>query len=82
LTIDPDGKLIGEVVPDELEKKLEPVSLQVKLPRMLDRNITIAFNDPSLKVALANLKMSAHAEFELDNDSLKTLGTRTPPRYR
>ena len=33
ILFDPDGKLVGEIQPDELEKKLKPVPLAVALPR-------------------------------------------------
>jgi thiol-disulfide isomerase/thioredoxin len=73
LLFDPEGKLVGEIQPDDLEKKLTPVPLAVSLPRQLDRNTTIYFRDPSLKDALANLKEAARAEFDIDPEVLKKL---------
>ena len=66
LLFDPEGKLVGEVQPDHLEAKLKKVPLAVTLPRKLDRNTSIFFNNPTLKEALANLTAQARAEFELD----------------
>jgi thiol-disulfide isomerase/thioredoxin len=73
LLFDPEGKLVGEVQPDFLEMKLKPVPLTATLPRKLERNTAIYFNNPTLKEALANLKLQTKAEFELDSDSLKSL---------
>ena len=73
ILFDPEGKLVGEIQPDELEKKLKPVPLAVALPRQLDRNTNIYFDNPTLKQAFANLKMWTRAEFELDRDALKSL---------
>jgi thiol-disulfide isomerase/thioredoxin len=74
LLFDPAGKLVGEVQPDELEAKLTKVPLAVTLPRKLDRNTSIFFNNPTLKEALAHLKSQTKAEYELDPDSMKALG--------
>jgi thiol-disulfide isomerase/thioredoxin len=74
LLFDPEGKLVGEVQPDDLEAKLKKVPLAMTLPRKLDRNTSIFFNNPTLKEALANLKGQINAEFELDAESLKSLG--------
>ncbi len=59
ILFDPDGKLVGEVQPEELEMqmKLKPVPPAVALPRKLDRNTTIYFDNPSLKDAVTNLKI-------------------------
>ena len=67
---DPDGKLIGEVQPEELEAKLSKVPLSVTLPRKLERNTTIYFDNPTLKDALTMLKRSTGTEFELDTQAL------------
>ena len=67
------GKLVGEIQPDELEQKLKPVPPAVALPRQLDRNTTIHFDNSSLKQAFANLKLWTRAEFDLDPDALKSL---------
>ena len=56
ILFDPEGKLVGEIQPEELEKKLKPVPLAVALPRKLDRNTNIYFDNPTLKEAIANLK--------------------------
>jgi thiol-disulfide isomerase/thioredoxin len=82
LLFDPEGKLVGEVQPEELGKKLKPIPPAVALPRRLDRNTGIFFDNPTLKVAIANLKMWTRAEYDLEPDALKSLpqgeGTRIP----
>ncbi len=73
ILFDPEGKLVGEVQPDQLEQKLRPVSLTVRLPRQLDRNTSIYFEDPTLKQAIANLEMWSRADYELDREALASL---------
>jgi thiol-disulfide isomerase/thioredoxin len=74
ILFDPEGKLVGEIQPDELEKKFNPIPLAVALPRKLERNTTIYFDNPSLKQAIANLKLWSRAEYEVDRDALRSLG--------
>ena len=64
ILFDPEGKLVGEVQPDELETKLKPIPLAVALPRQLDRNITVYFDNATLEEALANLKWATRREYE------------------
>ena len=73
LLFDPEGKLVGEVQPEDVAKKLKPIPLAVALPRQLDRNVTIYFNDWTLKQAIANLKMWTRAEYEIDPEAAKSL---------
>ena len=74
LLIDPEGKLVGEINPDFLETKLKKIPLEVVLPRKLDRNTSVYFEDPTLKQALANLQQFTQAEYEFDAAALKSLG--------
>jgi thiol-disulfide isomerase/thioredoxin len=69
----PDGKVVGEIQPDELEEKLKPVPIAVALPRRLDRNTFVSFRDGSLKQALAGLKQQTRAEYEVDREALASL---------
>jgi thiol-disulfide isomerase/thioredoxin len=71
---DPDGNLVGEVQPEELEAKLSALPASVALPRKLERNTTIFFDNPTLKAALEMLKKTTGADFELDSQALGTLG--------
>jgi hypothetical protein len=74
ILFDPEGKLVGEIQPEGLAKKLKPIPLAVSLPRQLDRNTNIFFDSPTLKQAIANLKMWTRAEYELDPEAIKSLG--------
>jgi hypothetical protein len=74
LLFDPDGKLVGEVQPDDLEAKLKRIPLEVTLPRKLDRMTSVAFRDPTLKDAIENLRLWTKAEYELDSEALTSLG--------
>ena len=74
LLFDPEGKLVGEVEPEDLEAKLNKIPLEVTLPRELDRNTSVYFNDSTLKEAIKNLKLWTKAEYELDQEALASLG--------
>jgi hypothetical protein len=77
---DPDGKVIGEVQPEELESKLSKVPASVALPRKLERNTTIFFDNPTLSDAVTMLKKTTGAEFEFDNQALAALGVNESTR--
>lgn len=74
ILIDPDGKLVGEAGEEELEKKLPPLPLAVRLARAMDKNIIISFDDPPLNRAVENLAQLVHLDIRLDGDSLQKAG--------
>ncbi len=74
LLFDPEGKLVGEVQPETLEGKLTKVAPEIALPRKLDRNISIGFNDNTLGDALKVFRPLTGAKFELDKEALTSLG--------
>ncbi len=73
LLFDPEGKLVGEIQPEELEKKLKPVPLAIALPRKLDRNTNVFFESPTLTQAITILREWTHAEYEVDPGVLKSM---------
>lgn len=73
ILFDPEGKVVGEIDPDELEEKLAPIPPSVALPKKLDRNTFVSFRDGSLKQGLAGLKQSTRADYEIDRDALAAL---------
>ena len=73
LLFDPDGKLIGEVSPDHLETRLNPVPLVVALPRQLDRNVGFYVSDGTFENAISYLKNATHREFEIEPAALRSL---------
>ncbi len=74
ILIDPDGKLVGEAGEEELEKKLPPLPVAVRLARAMDKNTIISFDDPPLDRAVETLAHLAHIDIRLDMDSLKKAG--------
>jgi thiol-disulfide isomerase/thioredoxin len=74
LLFDPQGKLVGEVQPNDLEAKLNKIPLEITLPRKLDRDTSVYFKNPTLKEAIENLKELSEAEFDLDPETLASLG--------
>ncbi len=76
LLFDPDGKLVNEIQPDDLEKRLRPIPLAVSLPRQLDRNLGVYFDDYTLETAINALKNTTNREFEVDPAALKSLVLR------
>ncbi len=74
LLINPEGKLVGEIVADFLKTKLKLIPLAVVLPRKLDRNASVFFDDWSLKQAFENLKGWTKAEYGFDHAAFRSLG--------
>lgn len=73
LLIDPEGKLVGEASEEVLEKKLPPIPLAKRIPRALDRNVTVFFKDPTLQEAAEMIARDAKVPVKLDPDALKAL---------
>jgi hypothetical protein len=74
ILINPEGKLVGEAGEEELEKKLPPLPVAVRLARAMDKNVTISFDDPPLRRALETLAHLVRIDIRLDVDSLKKAG--------
>jgi hypothetical protein len=74
LLIDPEGRLVGEANEEELEKHLPPVPLAERVPKALDRNVTIYFNDPTLKQALDMISEATKVPIKLDPAALQSAG--------
>ena len=74
LLIDPGGRLVGEVKEAELEKHLPPVPLSERLPKALDRNVTVSFSDPTLKQACDKLSKASNVPITLDLAALESAG--------
>jgi thiol-disulfide isomerase/thioredoxin len=81
ILIDPDGKLVGEANEVELEKKLPPLPLSVRLPRALDRSVVIGLNDRELKVALDALARISRIEIRLDESAMKWQKDKVPLKF-
>jgi hypothetical protein len=73
LLIDPDGKLVGEANEEVLEKNLPPIPLAARIPKALDRNVTVFFTDPTLEEAADQVAKQAKVPVKLDPDALKAL---------
>lgn len=74
ILIDPDGKLVGEVVSDSLATKLPKLPAGLKVGRSLDRGVTFALDGISLD-GLANfLSGMARVPIQLDEEALKKKG--------
>jgi hypothetical protein len=74
LLIDPEGRLVGEATEEELEKHLPPVPLAERVPKALDRNVTIYFDDPTLKQASNMISEAAKVPIKLDPGALQSAG--------
>ena len=78
LLIDPDGKLVGEASPADLEAKLPPLPAAKKWARHRDiqKNVFWSF-EPSqytLNKFAEMLKVDLHCDVELDADAVKACG--------
>lgn len=75
LLIDPDGRLVGEAQGKELEEKLPPLPMSVRVNRALDRNLpAFAVKDNSLEDAAKFMARLSNVPIRLELDSLKTVG--------
>jgi thiol-disulfide isomerase/thioredoxin len=74
LLFDPDGKLVGEVQPEQLEGKLKKIPLAVDLPRKLDRLTLFSFNNGTLKDAFTTIKRWTHIDCELAQAAVSSMG--------
>lgn len=82
LLIDPDGKLVGEAGEAELEAKLPPLPVAVRVARALDRSVSFGVEDPKLDDACKLLTRVSYLPVRLDAEKLKAAGvtgeTRVP----
>jgi hypothetical protein len=82
LLIDPEGKLVGQAREEELEEKLPPLPMSVRVARALDRGVGFSLEDPTLVQSVSLLSTVAHIPIRLDTDRLKEVGvtpeTRVP----
>jgi hypothetical protein len=80
--IDPDGKLVGQAGEEQLEAKLPPLPMSVRIVRGLDRNISLMLEDPKLEDACKFLAQRSRLPIRLDAAALKKVGvtpeTRVP----
>ena len=74
LLIDPEGRLVGEATEEELEKHLPPIPLAERVPKALDRNVTVYFEDPTLKQACEMISKAANVPVTLDPAALQSAG--------
>lgn len=82
LLIDPEGKLVGQAGEEQLEAKLPPLPMSVRVAKALDRNISLMVEDPKLEEACKYLAQRSRLPIRLDMAALKTKGvtpqTRVP----
>lgn len=76
ILIDPEGKLVGEVSPDSLEKKLTPIPLATRISRALDRDIALGMSASPLASSLEVLGQIARIPITLDDEALKAAGIK------
>jgi hypothetical protein len=76
LLIDPDGKLVGKAGEEELEKKLPPLPMSVRVAKGLDRNVGFSIEDPTLDGVCKVLSRMGRVPVRLDEENLKAAGLR------
>jgi hypothetical protein len=74
LLIDPEGKLVGQAGEAELEKKLPPLPMSVRVAKALDRNVSLGIEDLKLEQACEFLSRVGRVPIRLDVDDLKAVG--------
>jgi hypothetical protein len=76
LLIDPEGKLVGEAGEEELEKKLPPLPMSVRVAKALDRSVSFGITEIKLEEACKFLSRQSRAPIWLDTEDLKAAGVR------
>lgn len=76
LLIDPEGKLVGEAGEEELEKKLPPLPMSVRVAKALDRSISFGIEDANLAGVCQILSRVGRVPIRLDRANLKAAGVR------
>ena len=75
LLIDPEGKLVGEAQAKELEEKLPPLPMSVRVARALDRNVpAFRLENTTLEGAMQLMSRLTNVPIRFDSESLKTVG--------
>jgi hypothetical protein len=75
ILIDPEGKLVGHAGEEQLEAKLPPLPMSVRIARALDRNVRpFRLEGKTLEGAVHFLSRLSHVPIRLDQDSLKAAG--------
>src|SRR5262249_51129553 len=71
ILIDPNGKLVGEISPEILEQKLNPIPLAKRIPRALDRDIALGVDCGKLAALITFLGRAARIPITLDESAMK-----------
>lgn len=74
LLIDPEGKLVGEAQEKDLEEKLPPLSMSIRVTQGLNCTVSLSLEDPRLDHACELLRIRARIPIRLDMESLKVVG--------
>jgi hypothetical protein len=75
LLIDPEGKLVGEAQEKELEEKLPPLPMSIRVARSLDRNLpAFGMKDNTLDNAVKSMARLSNTPIRFDQESLKAAG--------
>ena len=74
ILIDPDGKLVGQISPGELEKKLTPIALAKRIPRALDRDVAFGMDGGKAEPIVKFLSEQARIPIKFDDAAIKKAG--------
>ena len=74
LLIDPQGKLVGEVNPEFLERKLTPIPMATRIPRALDRDVALGMDGGKVADIVKFLSQQARIPIKLDEPAMKAAG--------
>lgn len=78
LLIDPEGKLIGEAQEKELEEKLPPLPMSVRVAQALDRTVpAFRLENTTLEGARQLMSRLCNIPIHFDRESLKSAGVAT-----
>ena len=75
LLIDPEGKLVGRAEAEQLEAKLPPLPMSVRVGQALDRNLPVfILEDSTLERAVQLMMRLSRVPIRLDSEGFKEAG--------
>jgi thiol-disulfide isomerase/thioredoxin len=74
ILIDPEGKLVGQILPEFLETKLTPIPLPKRVSRALDRDVALGMDGGKLDGLIRFLGQQAHIPITFDETAMKRAG--------
>lgn len=74
ILVDPDGKVVGQATLEDLAKKLPEIPAAIRVPRAMDRVVSLSTDNTPLDKNVGFLASVANVPIKFDEAALKTAG--------